>query len=106
MLVELVSQSGTAPGQRSQPGQFWRRRTGDGDGEGEQDLTGATAYSAVGSGRGDRWYILADGDTVRYRRADGTFSPLRDSNKRLVTILTASALRRGVETWEQVPLDG
>ncbi len=72
--------------------------------EQKPDLAGAMAFAAFGGD--DRWYILADGETVRYRRADGTFVPEYDKDgKRRLTILTASVLRRGTETWHEVALD-
>ncbi|MFI5591188.1 hypothetical protein ACIA5G_39480 [Amycolatopsis sp. NPDC051758] len=68
------------------------------------NLAGAKAFAAFSGD--DRWYILADGETVRYQRADGTFVPEYDEKgARRLTILTASVLRRGTETWHEVPLD-
>jgi hypothetical protein len=75
------------------------------DTEDKPNLEDATVYVAKGSKVGDRWWVLADGETVRYQRANGTFAPRHDKEGRLLTIVTASALSRGVETWEKVSLD-
>ncbi|MFJ1767866.1 hypothetical protein ACIOD2_46620 [Amycolatopsis sp. NPDC088138] len=71
--------------------------------EDKPDLTDATTYAAKGSKLGDRWHVLSDGETVHYQRADGTFAPRLDKNDRVLTIVTAADLRRGVDSWEQVP---
>ncbi|MFE0023320.1 hypothetical protein [Amycolatopsis sp. NPDC059021] len=70
------------------------------------DLTGATAYAVTGrASNGWRYVILADGETVRVRRPDGTWQPPRDPEKQKFPIITAATLRRGKETWEPIPLD-
>jgi hypothetical protein len=88
--------------------EWWRGRDvgygAEANSQEKPGLAGATAFAAFGGD--DRWYILADGETVRYRRADGTFVPeYDDKGTRRLTILTASALRRGTETWHEVALD-
>lgn len=57
------------------------------------DLTDATTYRHTQTDVGDRWHILADGETVIYERRPGEFEPAK--------IVTASVLVHG-DVWTEV----